>query len=201
MLLFREASVEQAWIMFEILQTFYRESGQKVNDTKSRVWYSPKTLLSVISAITNEFGVPSTPELGTYLGVPLVHRRVRQHFQYIVDKVNGKLSGWKRCLISQAARLILIQSISNTIPSYVMNTCKLPHKIVGALEQANRRLMGWLWRQEISTSCGLEDCLPTKRKRRARAEIIANGESGIVGKIGMAFPQDPWQPLVEGTES
>lgn len=81
LLLFGQASVTQAKVMFGILHTFCGESGQKVNGAKSRIWYAPKTPLSVITTITSEFGVPATSELGKYLGILLLHGRVKQqHF-------------------------------------------------------------------------------------------------------------------------
>lgn len=142
LLLFGEASVEQAHIMFDILQTFCGESGQKINGKKSRIWYSPNTPLCVRTAITIGFGVPPTQDLGIYLGVPLIHGRFKHsHFASLVDKVKGHLSSWKGRLMSQAARLILIQTVTNTIPAYSMHTCKLPGKIVAELEKANRRFL------------------------------------------------------------
>lgn len=48
LLLFGEASSRQAAIMRSILNKFCLTSGQKVNVTKSRAWYSPNTVRSVV---------------------------------------------------------------------------------------------------------------------------------------------------------
>lgn len=81
-------------------------------------------------------------QLGKYLGVPLIHERVRsQHFNYLIEKVHMRLSGWKGKLLSQAARLVLTQSVNVAIPSYVMQSCKLLMKMIQLLERANRRFL------------------------------------------------------------
>lgn len=90
LLLFGEASIQQAIVMFEIIQTFYGESGQRVNGRKSKIWYAPKTPLGVIQAISRTFDIPTTHDLGKYLGVPLIHGRIRPpQFDYLLDKVKG----------------------------------------------------------------------------------------------------------------
>lgn len=44
LLLFGEATMQQTGVMYEILDTFYRESGEKVNSMKFKIWYSPNTI-------------------------------------------------------------------------------------------------------------------------------------------------------------
>lgn len=82
-------------------------------------------------AITTQFHIPPTTDLGKYLGVPLFHNRAgSQHFQYLVDQVGQKLNGWSGRLLSQAARLTLLQSVTAAIPAYVMQTCRLPRRTI-----------------------------------------------------------------------
>lgn len=135
LLLFGEASIQQATIMQAVLQQFCAESGQRVNSTKSKIWYSSNTPLGIIQSITNTFHIPSTCDLGKYLGFPLIHGQLTSHhFQYLVDKVQTRLAGWKSHLLSQAARLVLIQSVTATIPMYVMQCCQLPQRTILMLE-------------------------------------------------------------------
>lgn len=95
LLLFGKASTPQAETMMQILQQFCTASGQRVNNTKSKVWYSPNTPLHTIQAISANFKIPSTSNLGKYLGIPLFHGKVhRGAFNYILDTVNKRLGGW-----------------------------------------------------------------------------------------------------------
>lgn len=75
-----------------------------------------------------------------YLGVPILHGRVRrQHFQYLGDRVGQKLSGWKCRLFSAASRLLLIQLVCAALPTYTMNVCCLPRSVDEALERIHRQ--------------------------------------------------------------
>lgn len=140
LLLFGEASCWQARRMHDILSDFCAQSGQRVNSRKSRIWYTPHTPARKIHAISMEFGIPQTHHLGKYLGVPLIHERVQStHFDYLIDKVRLRLSGWKSSLLSRASRLVLIQAVTAAIPTYAMQSCRLPCKTLQMLERINRR--------------------------------------------------------------
>lgn len=129
----------QARIMGEVLHQFCLFSGQKVNLHKSRVWYSKNTSPSMIQQITANFGIPSTSNLGMYLGIPLFHDRLTsRHFQYLEERVRGKLGIWQSHLLSRVAKLLLIQSVCSAIPTYAMNVCKLPGKTVTTLEKLHQ---------------------------------------------------------------
>lgn len=144
LLLFGEASTHQAAVMKDILHAFCHESRQRVNFEKSKTWVSSNTSYETRIAIAAEFDLSPTTDLGKYLGVPLFHQRAgSQQFQYLVDKVGRKLSGWLGRLLSQAARLVLIQSVTSAIPAYVMNTCRLPKRYSRD------------WRNVIETFCGV----------------------------------------------
>lgn len=55
-----------------------------------------------IHNITNNFGIPSTIDLGLYLGFPLIHGRMNSAiFQYIVDRVHWKLGGCQHKILSR----------------------------------------------------------------------------------------------------
>lgn len=152
LLLFGEASCKQAEVMQSVLDEFFQASGQKVNLTKSLVWYSSNSARSTISNITTQFGIPPTRDLGKYLGFPLVQGRVKSSaFQYIVDRVNQKLGGWQLKLLSWSARLLLIQSVTATILAYAMGVCKLPKKTLRDLDGINMRFFWGDSTEQVST--------------------------------------------------
>lgn len=57
-------------------------------------------------------------------------------------KVWVKLASWKMKLMSRTARALLIQTVAATIPSYVMQSSKLPSSTLSKLEQLSR---DFLW--------------------------------------------------------
>lgn len=60
----------------------------------------------------------------------------------MLDKIHDRLGSWKGKLLSQASRLALIQAVTSVVPAHVMQTCKLPGRVLIAMEKANR---GLLW--------------------------------------------------------
>lgn len=79
LLLFGEASMERIDVMFKVLPKFCDEFRQKVNWEKSTVWYFPKSPLSLQQVVRRKYGVPSTKELGKYLGIHITHGRMKHH--------------------------------------------------------------------------------------------------------------------------
>ncbi|KAL6205273.1 hypothetical protein ACLB2K_022535 [Fragaria x ananassa] len=143
LLLFAEASSEQATLLKRSLDLFCSLSGQAVSYEKSLIFCSPNTSKAIASDISSICGSPLTNDLGNYLGMPLVHERVNQ-FTYanIFDKVQSRLSSWKSKTLSMASRLVLIQSVSSAIPNYAMQTAKLPLSLCDKLDKLNR---DFLW--------------------------------------------------------
>lgn len=114
-----------------------------MNLDKSRVWFSPNMPLGTKQQISSELEIPQTKDLRLYLGVPLIHKRVgSQDYGHLVDKMNTWLNGWKQRLLSRAAKLVLIQSVSNVIPAYSMNSCVLQMKTLRQLKRINK---SFLW--------------------------------------------------------
>ena len=93
--------------------------------------------------MANLLGFNSTPNLGKYLGFPLKHPGTRRHgFDFVLDRVKKKLTGWKANLLSMVGRLVLIQASSTAIPSYVMQNSFLPNRILNGIDRVN---MNFLW--------------------------------------------------------
>lgn len=127
LILFGEARNSQAYVMKNILKAFCSISGQKVNVAKSKLLVSKNTPSSLARCISQQVEIPLTQDLGVYLGMPLLHgRATKRTYGFLVDKVRKRLSGWKSRLLSKAAKSILIQSVSSTIPVYAMHTTRVP---------------------------------------------------------------------------
>ena len=65
--------------------------------------------------------IPITANLGKYLGIPSITGRFHAGlFQDIMDRIDGKLNGWKTKLLSLAGRTVMAQAVLTTIPMYPM---------------------------------------------------------------------------------
>lgn len=143
LILFCEASIDQVQILQQCLAKFCDASGSKVSADKSKIFFSPNTHLDVQDEISQALGMEITSDLGKYLGVPTINGRTSKHeYQYLVEKINGKLAGWKTKTVSMAGRATLIQSTLNAIPYYAMQSTKLPRS---TCDEIDRRNKSFLW--------------------------------------------------------
>lgn len=92
--------------------------------------------------ISRHFGFQEVNNLGSYLGVPLFHEKVTNiTLQFVVDKVNSKLSSWDARELSLAGRVALAQSILRLIPSYFIQTMMVPKGLCDEIECIIRTLV------------------------------------------------------------
>lgn len=139
LLLFAKATKKNSITIKRVLDTFCNCSGQKVNHSKSKLFFSPYTSAENIVAIENELGMNRTNEFGRY--TIITDGRDKRAFDSIVDKVRAKLSGWKARSLSMASRLTLINSATSAMPTHVMQCTMLPHKTCTELDKINRNFL------------------------------------------------------------
>lgn len=126
--------------MEHVLAEFYHMSRQRVNQCKLRIWFSPNTLGYLRHSICLEFGVLPTLELVTYLGVPLIHgRSTVMNYNYLLDRARQRLIGWKVNTLFRAASTILISTSLSALPSYTIQTPRVPKTVLLGLEKLCRK--------------------------------------------------------------
>ena len=113
-----------------------------MSSSKSRVYFSPNVNRSDREDLCTCLGLHSTPNLGKYLGFPLKHPSYsNRDFNFVLERVQGKLGGWKAHSLSFAGRVVLTQSVLALIPTYVMQRVMLPRKIIDALDKTSRNFI------------------------------------------------------------
>jgi hypothetical protein len=126
-LLFTRANQKEAEFIMEILSTYQKASRQMVNLDKSEVSFSRNMLNEEKEMICNKMGVKTVDTHSRYLGLPVVFGRSKKVvFSLVQDRVWKKLKGWKEKCLSQAGKEILIKSIVQAIPNYIMSCYKIP---------------------------------------------------------------------------
>ena len=76
LILFAEASVAQVRVVRRVLESFCLASGQKVSLEKSKIFFSSNVSRDMERLISVESGIESTKELGKYLGMPILQKRM-----------------------------------------------------------------------------------------------------------------------------
>ena len=97
---------------------------------KSKVYFSPNVLEEDKVVLAHQLGIIETNNLGKYLGFPLRHKgRNRNKFQFVIDRVQAKLAGWKTHCLSRAGRLVLHKAVVTPIANYYMQCCYLQESV------------------------------------------------------------------------
>ena len=90
-------------------------------------------------------GVGSLPM--TYLGMPLgTLYKTPSIWNPILERMEKKLSGWKRLYLSKGGRLTLLKSTLSSLPTYYLSLFTIPKTVTTRLERIQRN---FLWGSSI----------------------------------------------------
>ena len=140
--LFFKAEAAQPQIMKNILVTYGAASGQTISLPNTEIFYSRNVTTDMKASITNILGVQAVLGTGKYLGLPsMVVRDRNATFAYIKDRVWHRINSWSSKCLSKAGHEVMIKSVLQAIPSYVMSIFQLPVSLITTIE----RMMNSLW--------------------------------------------------------
>jgi hypothetical protein len=98
-------------------------SGQLINAAKSSLRFSKNTSQTSFKAISRIIPYPSNPSKSLYLSLPILMGNSKKRvFLGIIDKVLGRIEGWRAKTLSQAGRLVLIKLVAAALPFYVISS-------------------------------------------------------------------------------
>ena len=121
-LLFCRVRVGDVKKIQEILGKYERASGQKINSDKTTLFFTNNTLNATKEEIKNLLGVAEIKEYERYFGLPtVVGRKKKASLNFIKNRVWGKLQGWKKKLLSQAGKEVLLKVVVQAIPTFAMS--------------------------------------------------------------------------------
>lgn len=64
---------------------------------------------------------------GKYLGLPAEWGRSKvSALNWIKERIETKIVGWKECLLNQAGKEVLIKAVLQAIPSYAISMVRFP---------------------------------------------------------------------------
>lgn len=148
LILFAEASVAQIRVIRRVLEHFCAASGQKVSLEKSKIFFSENVSRDMEKLITDASGIKSTRDLGKYLGMPVLQKRINKNtFGEVLERVSSRLAGWKGRCLSFAGRLTLTKGVLSSIPVHTMSIISLPKSTLGQLDKISRTFL-WGSNQE-----------------------------------------------------
>ena len=140
--LFFKADVGEVNVMKNILSIYETSSGQAISLPKSEIYCSRNVLDPLKQTITNILGVHVVLGTGKYLGLPsMIGKDRNATFAYIKDRVWNKINSWNGKCLSKVGREVMIKSVLQAIPSYVISIFHLPSTLVDSIE----KMMNTFW--------------------------------------------------------
>ncbi|XP_057432117.1 uncharacterized protein LOC130724865 [Lotus japonicus] len=202
LLLFIRANVEQVTLAKDILASFCKASGLRVNEGKSRAM-GQKNLSQVMkSRLSDLTGISFSSNIGKYLGFPIFSTRATiRDFQFLVDRVNSRVASWKHHLLNRAGKTTLAQSVLSSMSTYCMQHAWIPTGVCDDIDAAIRRKLGGLGlrkaRDHVTALLGenVWQVINGERKpwaiQKAR-DVIIEGFSYKLGNGSSSFWYDEW---------
>ncbi|XP_021849465.2 uncharacterized protein [Spinacia oleracea] len=149
-LLFFAATKDSCSAVAKILHQFCGISGQQINLQKSLFKISPNTPSAEKQQFKEILRMDLVQSFGTHLGVPIdLTGKKHTNFQFLVDKVAGKISAWNSCCLSQSQKLVLINSVLIAMTSHVFSCMEVPQSISSKLDSIITRFFGQVIQAEL----------------------------------------------------
>ncbi|KAL0300641.1 UNVERIFIED_CONTAM: putative mitochondrial protein [Sesamum radiatum] len=199
--IFCRAEIGDAQCIQDCILKYATWSNQAPNPSKSFVHFSSNVPASAKRNILAVLQMPECTHKAVHLGLPFCKPRSRrQAFNHILDKLSGKLSGWKMKNLSQASRGVLIKSVGQALPIYHMSTFLLPKSLCGKMDSTLRKFW-WGARQDkkfLALKCWDDICAP-KNLGGLGFRKMWEFNKALVSKLAwqMCFPQDKlWSQIL-----
>lgn len=117
-----------------ILDQFATATGLVINFSKSTL-VPMHVDAAVLAAVVATFGCSVGTFPQTYLGLPLSGDKLKvDDFAPMLAKVDRFLARWRARLPSPAGRLVLINTVLDSLPTYAMAAMRLPPAVLAKLD-------------------------------------------------------------------
>lgn len=105
---------------------YQKASGQVVNFDKSEVSFSTNVSVTTRDCMKSKLNFRAVGSHSKYLGLPVVFwRKKKEVFSLVNDIIWKKVKGWMASFLSRAGKEVLIKSVAQAIPSYIMCSYRL----------------------------------------------------------------------------
>lgn len=112
-------------------------SGQQLNTSKSSIFFGNKVPNDLRTSLKNALGIHNEGGMGTYLGLPeKICGSKKQVFAFVQDRLGKRINSWSAKLLSKGGKEVMIKSVAQALPTYVMSCFFLPQGIIKKLHSA-----------------------------------------------------------------
>lgn len=138
---FTKPTTQNITTLLDTFQSFKAITGLSLNSNKSEILVAGLTDHQK-GLIINHSGFNEMPTNATYLGLPLISKRITTvNCLPLYEKITRKLSSWPNNKLSQSGRLTIIQSIATAMTTYWTRHYILPMKLISMIKRAMNRFL------------------------------------------------------------
>ncbi|GJN35059.1 hypothetical protein PR202_gb23789 [Eleusine coracana subsp. coracana] len=131
------ADLRNAEVIKAILDRYCLNSGKKISEEKSSVFFSTNTTVDDKAQVCQTLNIMIEAISDKYLGLPtMVGAERSECFTHLIDRVLARIKGWKEKLLSMGGKEVLIKSIAQSMPVYAMMVFNIPKKICKGITNA-----------------------------------------------------------------
>ena len=131
-----------------MLNTYCQATGQRINYSKSSIFFSKGCPQIVRDAVKGCLQVPNESLSDRYLGMPTdIGHSKKGTFKHLSDRVWDKVKGWMSKCLSAGEKEVLIKSVAQAIPVFSMSCFKLPR---GLCEHLNMLIRKFWWGAQMA---------------------------------------------------
>lgn len=139
MLITYKATTEGTNHLKHLLQAYSTSTGQHINTSKWTIIHHPNLEQHQVIELQQTFGMPTTSNPPTYLGVQFKQGRTSQHiFAPLLQRLARKAKWWMTKCLNQAGRLVLIKTSLTPTSNHLMQTQLLPSHIHQKMDRITR---------------------------------------------------------------
>ncbi|GAU25274.1 hypothetical protein TSUD_17870 [Trifolium subterraneum] len=141
--LFCRSNLDETRILMNILKTYEEASRQEINMSKSEVFFSRNISMAAQEDLSRIMGVKHVLGNGTYLGLPsMVGRSKKSNFVFVKYRIWKRINSWRGRALSKAGKEIMIKSVLQAIPSYIMSVYLIPETTI---KEIGRMINSFWW--------------------------------------------------------
>ncbi|XP_060190628.1 uncharacterized protein LOC132619879 [Lycium barbarum] len=139
-IIFAYADKESLQMIMGVLQGYEKGSGQKINTDKSAYYMHEKVANDLSQDVHQISGFNRGEFPFTYLGCPIFHvMRQKLFYKDMLKKVRDKLQAWKGKLLLFGRKSVLITSVLQSIPIYLLSAMVPPKCVIKELHKLFNR--------------------------------------------------------------
>jgi hypothetical protein len=140
-LLMNSPTAREANKLNSILSDFTEASGMTLNLDKSKLFFF-NTPVAVQLHISKLLGIPRSSLPSNYLGIPLTGAPAKSiSWDNLLLSISNRLANWTFRPLNIAARLVLLKSVLQTLPTYLFTALAAPKQIIRAVRNLQRNFL------------------------------------------------------------